>query len=248
MATRGERRGWLTPAARGRVLLLLTLFVPLLGAVPGGRWAVPVAAPLTVYVWFSRRVRLGDYFGAWKLGMAWAGLLSLGVILLVALAPATAAGAVLHGPAYKTEMFGWVTTGIAPENSPRLFLPQHLLHLSLFLVLTWVSGGYLGLVLGTFLVDYMSFFVGSYAVAIGHPVTGVLAAWVPWSVLRVASFVLLGAVFARPLLERRVWPMERRERILLLLAASGIVGDALVKALLAPHYGLFLRQLAGGSL
>ena len=65
--------------------------------------------------------------------------------------------------------------------------------------------------------------------------------------LRVAAFVLLGVVFARPLLVRRPWPFERRDALLLALAASGIVGDLLLKAWAAPAYGRFLRQLLTGS-
>jgi hypothetical protein len=233
-------------AARGRLLLAATVLVPLLVALPGGRWAMPLVAPLTLYVWFTRRVRLGDYFGAWKLGMAWAGLLSLGVVLLVVLLPEVASG-ILNGEPYRAEMFRWVATGIGRENDPAAFIPQHLTHLGLFLLLTWASGGYLGLALGALLVAYMSYFVGSYAVESGRLVVGSVAAWVPWSVLRVAAFVLLGAVFSRPLLVRRPWPFERRETILMALAATGIAGDILLKSLLAPSYGIFLRRLAGGG-
>jgi hypothetical protein len=146
-------------------------------------------------------------------------------------------------------MFGWIETGIGKENTPSLFIPEHLLHLGLFVLLTWASGGYLGLVLGAALVAYMSYFVGSYAAALEpfllRYAAGPVLAWVPWSVLRVAAFVLLGAVFSRPLLLRRPWPFERREAQLLALALSGIVGDIVIKAFAAPAYGLFLRGLAG---
>lgn len=236
----------LSPLARGRLLLAATVLVPLVAALPLGGWLLPLVAPLTLYGWFRRRVAAGDYPGAWRLGMAWAALLSLGVILLVMLLPAVAAGGILHGEAYRTEMFQWIETGVGRENEPAAFIPQHLLHLGLFVLLTWASGGYLGLALGAALVAYMSFFVGSYAVEAGQPVLGALAAWVPWSVLRVAAFVLVGSVFARPLLVRRIWPFERREAALLALAATGILGDIVIKGLLAPSYGLFLRQLAGG--
>lgn len=237
----------LTPLARGRLLLALTPLVPLVAALPGGGWLLPLAAPLTVYGWFRRRVAAGDYPGAWRLGVAWAALLSLGVILLVILWPEAARG-VLHGEPYRREMFAWIETGVGRENEPAAFIPQHLLHLGAFVLLTWISGGYLGLALGAALVGYMSYFVGSYAVASDHLLAGSLAAWVPWSVLRVAAFVLVGAVFARPLLVRRVWPFGRQEALLLALAASGIAGDLVIKALVAPTYGLFLRQLAGGGL
>ena len=224
--------------------LLLTPFVPLLALVPGGKWALPLAAPLTLWFAFRDRVREGDDYRAWILGMAWAFLLSLGEIVLVLWLPDAARAGILHGETYRQEMFGWIATGEAPENNPAAFIPQHLLHLAVFLVLAWVSGGYLGLVLGAGLVAYMSYFVGSFAAASGHPFLGSVAAWVPWSVLRVCAFVLLGALFARPLLVRRLWPFGRREYRLMALALSGILADILIKALCAPSYGLFLRQMA----
>ena len=233
----GEHRDWL--------LLGLTPLLPLVAAIPAfGRWALPLWAPLTVYAGFAARVRRGDYESAWQLAIAWAALLSLGVVVLAELAPQAAAAGILHGEAYRREMFGWIATGATPENDWRQFLPVHLEHLGLFLLLTWVSGGYLGLVLGAALVDYMSYFVGSYALASGHPVLGAVAAWVPWSVLRVLAFVLLGALFSRPLLARKPWPFAGRELRLMALAAAGLVADALVKAALAPAYGLWLRQMA----
>lgn len=235
--------------ARARLLLAATPLVPFVVLVPGGRWLLPVVAPLTLYVWFARRVRLGDYLGAWKIGMLWAGLLSLGVVALVYLLPGAAEAGILHGEPYRREMFGWIETGLGKENTPSLFIPEHLLHLGLFVLLTWASGGYLGLVLGAALVAYMSYFVGSYAVTLEpfllRYAAGPVLAWVPWSVLRVAAFVLLGTVFSRPLLMRRPWPFERREAQLLALALSGIVGDIVIKAFAAPAYGLFLRGLAG---
>lgn len=237
MIGQGGRRDWLW--------LALTPWLPLLAAIPDyGRWALPLWAPLTVYPAFAARVRRGDYAAAWRAAVAWAALLSLGVILLAELWPRAAAAGILHGEAYRGEMFGWVLTGAAPENDWRQFLPVHLEHLGLFVLLTWASGGYLGLVMGAALVGWMSYFVGCFAAASGHPVLGAAAAWVPWSVLRVLTFVLLGAVFSRPLLARRFWPFTRREARLMALAAAGLVADALIKAALAPAYGLWLRQMA----
>lgn len=224
--------------------LLLTPFLPLLTLVPGGKWALPLVAPLTLYFAFRDRVRAGDSLRAWTLGIVWAFLLSLGVIVLVLWLPEAARAGILRGEPYRQEMFGWIATGEAPENHPSAFIPQHLLHLALFLVLTWVSGGYLGLVLGAALVAYMSYFVGSYAAASGHPFLGSMAAWVPWSVVRVCSFVLLGTLFARPLLVRRAWPFGGREYRLMALAFAGILADIVIKALAAPAYGRFLRQMA----
>lgn len=224
--------------------LLLTPFLPLLVLLPGGSWALPLLAPMTLYLPFRERVREGDHYRAWILGIVWAFLLSAGVIVLVLWLPEAARAGILHGEAYRQEMFGWIATGSGKENEPAVFIPEHLLHLAVFILLTWASGGYLGLVLGAFLTAYMSYFVGSYAAASGHPFLGSVAAWVPWSVLRVCAFVLLGTLFARPLLVRRLWPFGRREYRLMALALSGILGDILIKSVFAPAYGEFLRQMA----
>ena len=229
-------------------LLPLTLLMPLLVLLPGGGWALALLSPLTLYPSFAPRVRERDYWGAWRLGMLWALLLSAGVILLVFLLPEAARDGIVEGERYRQEMFGWIATGEGRENQWREFLPEHMLHLGVFLLLTWASGGYLGLVLGALLTAYMSYFVGSYAVASGHPLLGSIAAWVPWSVIRVMAFVLFGALFARPLLVRKAWPFHRLEYRLMAIAASGIAADLLIKTFFARHYGLFLRQMARSAM
>lgn len=225
-------------------LLFLTPFLPLLALLPGGGWALALLSPLTLYPSFVPRVRERDFWGAWRLGILWALLLSVGVILLVFLMPEAAGKGIVEGERYRQEMFSWIATGEGKENEWRQFLPEHVLHLAVFLLLTWASGGYLGLVLGAILTAYMSYFVGSYAAASGHPLLGSIAAWVPWSVIRVMAFVLFGAVFARPLLARKAWPFDRFEYRLMAIAAAGIAADLLIKIFLARPYGLFLRQMA----
>jgi len=229
-------------------LILLTLFAPLLVLLPGGGWALGLLSPLTLYPSFAERVRARDYWGAWRLGILWALLLSAGVILLVFLMPEAARDGIVEGERYRAEMFGWIATGEGKENEWRQFLPEHLWHLGVFILVTWASGGYLGLVLGAILTAYMSYFVGSYAAASGHPLLGSIAAWVPWSVIRVFAFVLFGAVFARPLLIRKAWPFDRLEHRLMAVAAAGIAADLLIKIFFARPYGLFLRQMARSAM
>lgn len=215
---------------------------------PGGGWALALLAPLTLYPSFAERVRERDYGGAWRLGMLWALLLSAGVIAAVFALPGPAAERIVEGERYRQEMFGWIATGEGKENEWRQFLPEHVLHLAGFLLLTWLSGGYLGLVLGALLTAYMSYFVGSYAAASGHQLLGSVIAWVPWSVIRVLAFVLFGSLFARPLLVRKAWPFEQKEYRLMAVAAAGIAADILMKIFLARHYGLFLRRMAGDAI
>jgi len=230
------------------VALGVTPLLPLVGLAPGGRYLLPLIAPLAVWPLFSDAVRRADYRRGLAVGLAWAILLSAGVILFTQTAPQSAGRSILNGEPYRQEMFGWVETGVAKENSPRRFLPEHALHLAGFSVLTLLSGGYLGLALGALLTAYMSYFVGSYAASTGLPVLGSLVAWVPWSVVRVVAFVALGTILARPLLVRE-WPPRfgPRERRWLLWVALGLATDVTVKSLLAPRYGLFLRALALGA-
>jgi hypothetical protein len=225
--------------------LLLTPLLPATLAIPGFRWLLPLLAPLSVHAALARRVRERRYGAAWTIGMAWALLLSLGFLGLVHLRLNVATNGILHGTEYKSEMQQWISSGEGKESSPALFLPEHLAHLGAFLLLTLASGGYLGLALGAYLLGYMSFYVGSFATRTG--VVGGLAAWPPWAILRVAAFVLFLVVLARPLLVRRTDPrwnrLGRREWGLLAIALAGVIADALLKTLLAPHWSLMLRNL-----
>ncbi len=236
-------------SAGERALLAATLLVALAVApLPGGRFLLPLLAPLTCLPGFLARVRQRDHVAAWRFAMLWAALLSAGVILLTSLWPEAAARGIWRGEEYRREMFAWIATGEGRENDWRQFAPLHVAHLGIFLALTWVSAGYLGLVLGAALLDYMNYFVASYAQASGHPLGGLIVAWVPWSLLRVMAFVLLGSLFARPLVERRLWPFARWEGRLMALAAAAWLADLLLKAAMAPAYGRFLRSLVQGGM
>jgi hypothetical protein len=130
---------------------------------------------------------------------------------------------------------------VGKENEPARFVPEHLLHLGAFALLSVASGGYLGLVLGAGLLAYMNYFVGAFALSAGQPVVGALVAWVPWAVLRVVSFVALGSILARPLLVGRAGAFGPAERRWIGWALAGIAGDLLLKSVLAPTYGVWLR-------
>lgn len=233
---------------RWELLIFATpLMVAVAALVPGGAWLLPVVTSMLLVPAFWSAVAGRQWGVAWRVSMGWAALLSASIIALVVLAPERAAATVLNGEPYRAEMFGWIFEGRGAELDWRRFLPEHALHLGAFVVLSLISAGVLGLMLGAVLVSYMSYFVGSYAVASDHLILGSVLAWVPWSVFRVAAFVLLGCLLARPLLVRR-FDLGRRELVLAAWAGLGIACDLVLKTCAARGYGEMLARFAGAGL
>lgn len=207
------------------------------------RYLLPalLAAPAAWMLW--RYLAAEDRAGALRVMFGWAGaLIALGSPAM-ALAPDAAAEAVLRGEAYRAEMMAWLATGEGAEGDFRRFLPIHLGRLALFAPLSLVSGGALGLVMGAAMVNFMDFFVASYAAA-SSGVPAALA-WFPWALCRVAAFVVLGVLCAEPLVRRARRlsgpPAPGRAR-LVGVAAGLLLADLALKAALAPAWG---RYLAG---
>jgi hypothetical protein len=175
-------------------------------------------------------------------------MMSTSIIVVTARDPGRVGGAVLNGPAYRDEMFDFIATGTGRESQPARFVPQHLVHLAAFAVLTAASAGVLGLLLGAGLVDYMSYYVGALAAG---PEPGLAAAlgWPPWAVVRVVAFILLGTVLARPLLARVTGrpPAAMRVRNWVVAAATLLLLDVVLKALLAERWAALLRPCLGAA-
>jgi len=173
--------------------------------------------------------------------------LCLGVVAVIASEyfPIRAGAAVIHGPAYVDEMFTWIRTGIGAEGNPSKFIPQHLLHLAIFCVLSLITASLLSLLMGAMLMNYMGFYVGSLIHASRNPLLASLMGWHPWSILRVGSFVILGVVLAEPL----ICKIQKRDYRpagvgpYVWIAIGGLILDIVIKAWLAPWWGLELRKI-----
>lgn len=241
------------PPATGRVGLLVALPALLapaavgVGFLLGGRVLLPVLATLAIYPCFALLIVRGRRNAAIAAALLWATSLSVTTILLTVRDPARAGAVILQGEPYRQEMFAFVAEGKGRESDPAAFVPLHARHLALFVVLTAISAGLLGLGMGTVLVGYMSYYVGALAGG-PAPLTAALFGWPPWAVARVAGFIILGTLLARPLLSRltrRPIPSEG-ERRLYLLALALLAVDLLLKWLLAPYWPALLRPCLPG--
>jgi len=214
------------------------------GLALGQAWLLPLLNAAPAYAVMIARLRRGDRRGAVAAMLVWAAALAVFGTLAFALWPSAPDATVINGPAFRDEMFGWIRTGVGSEGSPRLFFPQHLLHLGLFVVLSLATASAVSIVMGAVLMNYMDFYVASLARS-GVPVWAVVAlGWQPWALCRVAAFCTLGAVLAEPLLRRRyAVTIAGAVRPYLLGAAAGILADWILKAALAPRWGLWLRAL-----
>ena len=214
-------------------------------------WLLPVLGAAVPYGVFFTRVRAGRYGNAWAWVILWAVFQSVAVGTAVTLFPERGSTVVLRGPEYAQEMLHWVETGEGPEGSPRLYLPIHLRHYLGFLVLSLLTLGSAGLVLGTLLLNYMNYYVAELVQAAADPWTAALFGWPLWAALRVLGFVASGVAMAawgftilRKVRGGSRLPSPRR----VFLAGLGlVVADAVLKALLAPWWQRVLfRAVEGG--
>jgi hypothetical protein len=179
--------------------------------------------------------------------LVWAATLAVMSTVLSYRAPVQAGRLFINAEAYRREMLFWVLTGIGAESNPAQFVPSHLLHASLFCGLAVATGGVLAMPMGAVLVNYMGCFVGTLAGLGPRPIATALAGWVPWSVIRIVSFVILGVVLAGPLMSRagRFHYRLREHLPLVGIALAGLATDMIVKALLAPGWHRLLKSLVG---
>jgi hypothetical protein len=159
--------------------------------------------------------------------------------------PEQARAAIFNGWKYKLEMFNWIKTGIGAEGDPTKFVPQHLIHFIVFCILSAISAGFLSLMMGAVLMNYMSFYVGSLIAASSDTFKATLMGWHPWAIIRVASYVMLGVILAEPLICKIVKRDYNYSEVrpYFWIAITGIAVDILMKALLAPTWGLLLRRI-----
>jgi hypothetical protein len=232
-----------------RRLLLLVLATAAsypIGLALGWPWLLPVLNALPAYLTMARALRRGKRGAAVGAMLVWAAALGVCATLSLRFWPTPPDALILHGPAYRDEMFAWIRTGIGTEGSPRAFLPQHALHAGAFVLLSLITASGASILLGAVLMNYMAFYVASLGRAGVPPAAVLLLGWQPWALVRVASFCVLGVVLAEPLLSR-LWRYDSAglgsARRYLWLAAAGLLADVVLKSALAGTWRHLLQPL-----
>lgn len=230
---------WLVPS---------TIAAAVAGFATGNMLLFPLFCMAPAYPLMIRRLLAGQRGRAVCTMLVWAATLAPTSVMLSFWAPEQAAATVLRGEVYADEMFHWLRTGEGRESRPAEFLVEHAVHLVLFTVLSLATASLASIYFGTVLLNYMAYYVARVIQAADGDLLAGVMAWHPWSLVRVASFVVLGVVLAEPLLRRisgsnRV-PGTGRGRWLFLVLA-GLVLDAVVKAMLAPSWRQWLVRLTG---
>jgi hypothetical protein len=217
-----------------------------LGLLIGVPFVLPALNTLPAYLTMVALLQKGERRAAVVATLVWAVALAVGGTVTFALWPRPVDALVLNGPMYRDEMFAWILTGFGREGRPSLFLPQHVGHLAGFVVLSLATASALSIALGAVLMNFMSFYVASLWRAGVPGWAVVLLGWQPWAICRVAAFCTLGVVLSEPLLARvKRYPYAGlgSAQPQLLWAAGGILADWVLKATLAPTWGLWLRPL-----
>jgi hypothetical protein len=244
VTTSRDRRAAAVPTS----IVVGTVATYALGYLAGVPALVPVLNVLPAFPAMVASLRRGDARQAVIRMLIWAATMGVCATGLSYVNPVYTGDLFVNGDRYRAEMVEWVLTGRGTESQPRAFLPLHAAHAAIFMALSLVSASVLSLVMGAVLMNYMGHFVGALGSLSQEPLLTMILAWHPWSVVRIVSFVTLGVVLAGPLLSRVAgFPFRLVDhRRLLALAATGLLLDVLLKAILAPTWQRLLRSLVGG--
>lgn len=196
--------------------------------------AAPPWAALRWFLGKGRRMAATLAVGTWFVAFA----LALG--LLETRWPGLCGRLFPGAQTYAQGMLAWVQTGVGCESTPSCFIPQHLTHLSAFLLLTLATGGLGGLALATVLFGWMGAYTGGLALLSQTP-WALVAGWHPWALLRVVGFLLLGVALSEPLIGGGLASLKRNRRWWLAGLAL-CVADVLLKWACAEAWRVAVLQ------
>jgi hypothetical protein len=208
---------------------------------------VPILNTAPAFPFMIGSLRRGHVGEAIVRMLIWAATLAVCATAFSYWSTADAGRVFINGESYRSEMFTYLVTGVGAEGDIRRFLPQHALHAMVFCGLAFATGSLAAMPMGAILMNYMGYYAGALAAASTRPVVTVGLAWVPWALVRIASFVVLGVVFAGPVLSRWLgFAYRLRDQGRWVgLALGGLALDVLLKWMLAHSWRDMIRNASG---
>ncbi|MGK7937199.1 MAG: hypothetical protein AB4206_15620 [Xenococcaceae cyanobacterium] len=245
----GLRRNILTAMLLG-IGSILTTFASLSFGV---EQLMPFLGAAVIYPLYLLLVSRRCYNQAMIWVLWWAVCQSFSVVGATILAPGQATEVVLNGAVYTENMFHWIRTGEGAEGTLQLFLPLHLREYAIFSLLSLFTFGSAALILGTYLLNYMNFYVGQLIYHSNHPWLAAIVGWPPWSMLRVVGYIATGLALTALALNlghylSRKFPQLKFPRQYFLIGIGLLIGDLLVKATLAPIWQKLLQIALVGTM
>ncbi|MBI3847385.1 MAG: hypothetical protein HY292_22365 [Planctomycetes bacterium] len=215
-----------------------------IGVKLGNRYALPLLNAALAYPIFLSGVRSGWRGRTVALMLVWAVAMSVAFVWLTVTRTAAVEEVTIRGSEYRDEMFAWIQTGIGKESTPSQFIPEHALHFAIFCVVAFLTSGFVALVFGAILLNYMNFYVGSVVLhATNKPLASVIA-WPPYAEIRVIGFIVVAVALTELSLRAfRRRPLEPGWRLTLAVGLGLVLLDLVLKTLIAPHLRLALSTL-----
>lgn len=229
-------------------IVSVVLTVHLAGLVLPGKWALPIFNTCLFFHIFYFPVSRGEYAHAVKLSLIWAVATIILQVWLSSACPELMEEKIFRGASYRAEMFHWVRTGEGPEGNISLFLPVHIRHFLVFCLVSAVSGGFFGLLMGSVLLGYMDFYVGCLISSSGWAGSAIAFSWPVWSIIRVVGYIIAGTALGGLLLDRHSEKREKKNKMirLMILAVILVLVDILLKWQLAGTYQSLLHSIFQG--
>lgn len=215
-------------------------------------WLTPILGAAVAYPVFLYWIYHQQYGNAAVSMLLWAVFQSLAVGMGAFWFPDMAAETILSGPTYTASMFHWIQTGEGAPGAIHLFLPIHLRHYLIFCGLCCLTVSSTALLFGTWLLNYMNFYVAQLVRASVHPWVAIIVGWPPWSMLRVIGFILTGialAVVGLNLIARILrHPFKQSfPKPYLWIGLGFVIADIAVKATLTPLWRQVLHYALAGE-
>ena len=216
-----------------------------LGILVPGKWGLPLLNTIGIYPLFFYNLQNRNYRRALNQMLIWAVVMSITIILLSYAFNADIGSRIFRGEHYRDEMFQWIKTGIGEESMPSQFIPKHILHFILFVLLTIFTGGFASLFFGSVLLNYMNYYVGSLFANSTNPLLLFLFAWQPWAIIRVIGYIAIAIGLSEISFSYFLKRPVKKDAIknYFLGGLFCIILDLFLKTLLAPTWQKVLQSI-----